>query len=177
MTVLALAGRRVDAADAPNPALPLANIALVRDRLAALMDEERVERLVCSAANGSDLIGLGLAMARGVVFTIVLPFAPAIFRRRSVDDRPGSWGDIFERATGAAKARGSLIVVNAAQGDENAYAAANATIIKAAETAGGTVLAAVAWEGHARGEHDHTAAFLDAAIARGHRTRSILTIG
>ena len=54
--VAALAGRRIDAADAAGARFPLANAEVVRARLQALLRAEQGRALVCSAACGADLI-------------------------------------------------------------------------------------------------------------------------
>ena len=76
--VVALAGRRIDAADAANPFSPRQ----VRGRsrsVAALLRAERIEALVCSAACGADLIALEAAGALGLRRRVVLPSRPPSF--------------------------------------------------------------------------------------------------
>ena len=51
--VMALAGRRIDAADATVPRFPLENAPIVRNRLIDLFRQLRVTFLVCSAACGA----------------------------------------------------------------------------------------------------------------------------
>ena len=58
---IALAGRRVDAADASEPRFPLASVPLVRDRLHAFFTERPAAALVSSAACGADLVALEVA--------------------------------------------------------------------------------------------------------------------
>jgi hypothetical protein len=65
--VAALAGRRVDAADAAAPRFPLANVGAVRERLKTLLRAQGSAALVCSAACGADLIALDVAGALGAV--------------------------------------------------------------------------------------------------------------
>ena len=177
--VAALAGRRIDAADAKAPRFPLANAEIVRDRLAALLRAERVEALVCSAACGADLIALDVAGALGFRRRVVLPFAPARFRETSVTDRPGDWGPLFDRVIGEVAATDDVVVLGLDEGDDATYAAANEAILDQAEllAAGdpSSVLAVVVWEGGSRGQGDLTEAFATAARARNHPVREVPT--
>ena len=65
------------------------------------------------------------------------------------------------------------------EGDDAAYAAANEAILDEAEAlAGGEpaqVVAIIVWEGRSRGEGDLTEAFATLARARGHPVRAVLT--
>ena len=89
--VIALAGRRIDAADTNPPRFPLEAVPTVRRRLADLLAKERAVALVCSAACGADLMALEEAERLGLRRRIVLPFPPERFRKTSVIDRPGDW--------------------------------------------------------------------------------------
>jgi hypothetical protein len=150
--IAALAGRRIDAADAP-PRFPLANVA--------------------------DLIALEAAGRLGLRRRIVLPFAAERFRATSVTDRPGDWGPLFDRIVGEVAAAGDLVLLGLEEGDEGTYAAANHAILNEAEgLAGGdppAVVAVIVWEGASRGAGDLTEAFATAARARGHPVREVLT--
>ena len=64
--VIALAGRRIDAADAAMPRFPLDKIPVVRELLAELLVQEHAVALVCSAACGADLIALEEAERLGL---------------------------------------------------------------------------------------------------------------
>jgi hypothetical protein len=108
--------------------------------------------------------------------TIVLPFAPDIFRRVSVTDRPGNWGERFDRLVEVARKNDELIEVGVDEADENAYVVANHRIIEAALGAGITrKLAFIVWEGHSRGSDDATAEFLKTALANGFEKISVIT--
>ena len=178
--VAALAGRRIDAADAATARFPLANTELVRGRLQALLRAEQSDALVCSAACGADLIALDVAGALGLRRRVVLPFAPERFRETSVTDRPGDWGPLFDRIIGEVRAKGDLVVLGLDEGDDATYAAANEAILNEAETlAGGEpsqVVAIIVWEGALarRGRSDR--GFATLARARGHPVREVLTI-
>ena len=177
--VAALAGRRIDAADAASSRFPLANTEIVRGRLQALLRAEGSDTLVCSAACGADLIALDVAGVLGLRRRVILPFAPERFRESSVTDRPGDWGPLFDRIIEEVRAKGDVVVLGLDEGDDATYAAANAAILDEAETlAGGEpaqVVAIIVWEGGSRGEGDLTEAFATLARARGHPVREVLT--
>lgn len=177
-TVAALAGRRIDAAEAREPRFPLANVARVRAAIAAVLRDQRVGALVCSAACGVDLIALDLAAERGIRCRIVLPFAAARFRATSVADRPGDWGPLFDRLVRAAQAAGDLVVIEPDGDDSAAYRTATATIISEAKALarGGELVAIAAWEGEPRGDNDHTEEFRRLAAAAGFRAFTVSTV-
>ena len=178
--VIALAGRRIDAADAATPRFPLDNIPLVRKRLAELLVQERAVALVCSAACGADLIALEEAERLGLRRRIVLPFAAERFRISSVIDRPGNWGPLFDRMIAAARDAGDLVVLDAsAEAGNVAYAAANEVIVSEARSLAAPaarLIAVLVWEGAARPQDDATGGFQRLAAAAGFAERMALTV-
>jgi hypothetical protein len=96
--IVALAGRRVDAADAAQPRFPADRIAAVEARIDAALHDAGASTLVCAAACGADLLALEVARRKGVDAWIVLPYTVAAFRRSSVVDRGEDWGDAFDAA-------------------------------------------------------------------------------
>ena len=120
-TVIALAGRRIDAAGAGSIRFPLEAVPLVRQRVGDLLRQEGARALVCSAACGADLIALEEAGRLGMRRRVVLPFAPAQFRNTSVIDRPGHWGPLFDRVIEDVRSAGDLVVLDLC-GDKEAYA-------------------------------------------------------
>jgi len=107
-TVVALAGRRIDAPGADPPRFPPERVPAVRQRLVDMLAAERAAVLVCSAACGADLVALEAAERLGLRRRIVLPFAAERFRTTSVTDRPGDWGPLFDRMIAAAGAAGEM---------------------------------------------------------------------
>jgi hypothetical protein len=189
MTVIALAGRRTDAEGAP-PRFPQDQEPRVSERLDALLNEQRPEALVCSAACGADLLALEAAVARNIPVTIVLPFKATRFRATSVVDRPGDWGPRFDaviRRVRRDATAGRIHVIPASPGgDDAAYQAATEAILEDAEKLAGKgsgkdtgaedrVVAVVVWEGVSRGEGDLTEYFRQSALSRGFQVREIRT--
>lgn len=172
-----MAGRRTDALGA-EPRFPLANRAIVRDRLRELFQAHEASALFCAAACGTDLIALELATDLQVPAWIVLPFPPEQFRETSVIDRPGDWGPVYDRQVRLAREAGRLITHAHPAGDDATYARANEDILDAAErfAAGRELRAVIAWEGKARVGTDITRAFADSARARGLPVHEILTV-
>jgi len=177
-TIIALAGRRIDAVDADVPRFPLVEAEHVARKLYRRFRQESVVRLICSAACGADIIALEVADKLAIPATVVLPFASSIFRRISVADRPGDWGGRFDRLMAETRDRGDLVELSLDAGDKNAFAVANDRIIQIASTSGSyRRLAFVVWDGHARGHDDSTANFLSKALSCGFEKRSMLTKG
>jgi hypothetical protein len=161
MTVVALAGRRIDEPGVATARFPLENVPLVTERMREAFTRLSARSLVCSAACGSDLIALGIAEERAVDAHIVLPFDPARFRATSVIDRPGDWGARYDRAIDLARKGGRLEIVSAAadRSDDEAYAAASDRILQRALELGGSpagVVAVAVWEGRPRSDRDFT---------------------
>lgn len=117
-TVVALAGRRIDAVDTHPSRFPLE--AIPTRRLANLLARECAVALVCSAAYGADLLALEEAERLGLRRRIVVPFPPDRFRQTSVIDRPGDWGRVFDRLVSAAQEAGDLLVLSGDAGAEEA---------------------------------------------------------
>ena len=183
---IALAGRRVDAADASEPRFPLASVPLVRDRLHAFFTERPAAALVSSAACGADLVALEVAGGLGLRRRVVLPFAPERFRETSVVDRPGDWGALYDRIIAAIHDAGDLMVLEHTSDAGAAYEVANARILDEALALAGTspvgapvasemAVALVVWEGQSRGADDTTQQFADAARRQGFKVEEILT--
>jgi hypothetical protein len=177
--VIALAGRRIDAADAPTPRFPLQSVALVEQRLAELFRREAATALVCSAACGADLVALAVAGKARMRRRVVLPFDHETFLTTSVTDRPGAWEGVYRRVLAELEPTGDVITMLGAGRGSEAYAAANETILRLAvllgrESGTGT-LAVLVWEGGPRGGDDMTAAFAEGARQHGLRVAEVLT--
>jgi hypothetical protein len=86
-SVIAVAGRRIDAANAQVARFPFENVSAVRSALLRTFGNAGARLIVASAACGSDLLALDAASAMGIDTRIVLPFAPEVFRETSVVDR------------------------------------------------------------------------------------------
>jgi hypothetical protein len=168
--IIAVAGRRIDAADAAKARFPLQNIGVVKARVRAMLENLAASTLVCSAACGADLIALAEAHFLGLRRKVVLPFDRARFRQTSVTDRPGDWGRLYDDIMDQAEEAGDVDIVRDAS-DADAYAVTNCRILDDAIFLGQQVhepvTAALIWDGASRGDDDLTAGFRIEARNRG----------
>jgi len=161
-TVVALAGRRPDAPDADKIRFPLVNADTVRQRLQELFERKAYTTLVSSAACGVDLLAIGVALQLGMQTFIVLPFPPKVFRRLSVMDRPGDWGQPFDEAIKHAERAGTLRILNYAEDDSQAFLNTNKEMVALAQSQAqvdATPVCTLVWDGQPRGEDDVTQQF------------------
>ena len=166
MSIVALAGRRIDAPSTVPERFPAGRISVVKDRIRNQLQKVGATGLVCSAACGSDLLALTEAGQLNIKRRVVLPFEPNKFLKTSVTDRPGdratNWGSIFTHVIAELEPAGEVIVLGGLDNQE-AYAAANARILSEAkllsQQTGVAALAICVWEGSSRGEGDLTEAF------------------
>jgi hypothetical protein len=160
--IIALAGRRVDAADAKQRRFPVENADIVRERIHAMLQTQCALALVGSAACGADLLGLSEAGKLGLRRSVVLPFDREKFRTTSVTDRPGDWGPLYDEQLNQVEKNGDLLVVHA-NSEDNAYAEANHAIVDKALSLGlelqDRVTAVLVWDGKSRSEGDLTEEF------------------
>jgi hypothetical protein len=176
-SVMAVAGRRIDAAGTRPPRFPAVEEAHVREELVHRLTLNKVQHLVCSAACGTDILALEAATDLGILSTVVLPFPPAIFRSMSVTDRPGDWGVRFDRLLASSASSGNIIVLDEESTSEAAFMKANWSILYLAnEVAIPRKIACVAWEGGSREGEGITAHFLRSALSLGFETDVILTV-
>ena len=176
-TVAVLAGRRIDSDDSIKTRFPLTETENVANKLFQHFQDEKVKHLVCSAACGADIIAIEVANKLGIPTTIVLPFPRNIFKKISVSDRPGDWGDRFDRLIDVAQENNNLIELGFDPGDVKAFSKTNTWILnKALKSELPHKLAFVVWEGKPRGDDDFTAEFLNNAHSHGFKTKPILTI-
>jgi hypothetical protein len=162
MTVIALAGRRIDAQDAAITRFPLSAVGVVRDRVAAYLRAKQPSDLVCAAACGADLIALDTARQFTITTHIVLPFAPELFRQRSVVDRAGAWGDLYDQLIVEAQLAGTLHIEALNAHEPQVFEAANERILARALALPGQhapVRALIVWDGAPRPHGDVTLAF------------------
>ncbi len=152
-TIVAFAGRRIDADDAKAARFPVANVGAVRAAIHASLERIAPSLLVASAACGADLIALEAAVSHGIRTRIVLPFAPTRFRATSVVDRPNPelWGRLYDDIIKRAEERNEVIELNCSKDDARVYSAANKAIIAMASEASAATstrrVALIAWEG------------------------------
>lgn len=176
--IVAVAGRRIDAPGAQPPRFPLANRSLVRRRIRARLERLGATTVVSSAACGADLLTLSVARKMGIRRLIILPYHEDWFLADSVTDRPGDWKALYYSLIEDARKAGDLVVLEYPRGTDDAFRAANESILSEAlrlarEESRRNPAAAlgglIVWEGAPRGPDDVTAhlkARLEAAHAR-----------
>jgi len=183
--IVAVAGRRIDAADAAVARFPLADRGLVARRIAAALQRLDATAVVTSAACGADLLALDAARHRGMRRRVILPYAEEWFLEDSVVDRPGRWAGAFRAQCAAARAAGDLVVLGEARGSDDAYRAANEAIVAEAQrlAAGASpadpaaaLATLIVWEGSPRGPDDITAHLRERMRRLGARVVEVSTV-
>ena len=179
MTIIAAAGRRIDAPDALPPRFPLSNRDAVGERIRATLIAQKATGMVSSGACGADL--LVQAVARDLQLPhrrMILPFAPDAFRDSSVTDRPGDWGPLYDDLLAELTARGDVVTLAEDPEGDAAYAAVNRVILAEADRIAGaaTPLVLLIWDGTSRGEGDLTADLGIMARERSWPIAEILTV-
>lgn len=110
---------------------------------------------------------------------MVLPFDRDRFRESSVTDRPGDWGEMYERILDEVARTGDLVTESMQPGSE-AYADANTRIVEESERiarAGGErPRAVVVWDGESYGNGDFSAAFAATARQKGWTVVQVSTL-
>lgn len=151
---------------------------MVAQRLQTLFQRIHASGVVSSGACGADL--LAQSAAAGLRRRIVLPFEPATFRGKSVTDRPGDWGPLYDTVVAQLQAAGDLVVMQDQPDTDAAFAAANEKILDEAQALGHAtgheVRALQIWDGRSRGPGDLTESFGVAARNRGMQVLEILTV-
>jgi hypothetical protein len=177
--IVALAGRRVDAPETSEKRFSPDNAEKVKERIRDFLKTENVTALVSAAACGSDILGLEAAGELGIRRRVVLPYDKITFKHSSVIDRPGDWGERYDRILAEVDERGDLIVDDYDQ-DEESFFASNHDILdqaeELAEETGEQLSAVVVWNGQARGDEDVTGHFLEEAKQRGLKVTEIKTV-
>ena len=177
--IVALAGRRVDAPGVNEKRFSPENAEMVKQRIREFLKAEKATALVCAAACGSDILALEAAGELGIRRRVVLPYDKVTFKHSSVIDRPGDWGERYDRILAEVDDKGDLIVDDYDQ-DEESYFASNHDILdqaeELAEETGQQLSAVVVWNGEARGEEDVTGHFLEEAKRRGLKVTEIKTV-
>lgn len=163
--VVVAAGRRVDAPDAQSARFPASNVDAVRKRIATFFAHEKPSALVSSGACGADLLAIQVAEERHMKRYIVLGAEVAEFRKSSVTDRPGNWGELFDQAMKTSK-----VEVLKVPDSQEGYLETNLKLLDRAEAvakqSGTTVVALVIWNEQSRGPDDVTNHFLQQAELR-----------
>jgi hypothetical protein len=177
--IIALAGRRIDAPDTKEKRFSPENAESVKERIREILRAEKATALVSAAACGTDILALEAAGELGIRRRVVLPYDKVTFKHASVIDRPGDWGERYDRILAEVDENGDLIVDDYDE-DEESYFAANHDILDQAEDlaeeTGQQLSAVVVWNGQSRGEEDVTKHFLDEAKQRGLKVTEIKTV-
>jgi hypothetical protein len=173
--VLIAAGRRVDATDAAVARFPLSRVAEVRRQVRRLLSRQKPVAVVCSAACGADLIVLDVAGSLHIERYVLLPSEPEEFRRTSVTDRPGDWGDLYDRALKTSKVE----ILKLPEGQEG-YLETNLRLLDRGQDLARKYSVApealVIWDKKSRGPDDVTGHFLEQAKLRKFPVTEIATV-
>ena len=134
--IVAAAGRRIDPWDATVPRFPSSAVRETRRRIDDTLVRHKAIALVTSAACGADLLALSSAADLRLRRRVVLPFAPELFRKTSVTDRPGEWGPVFDETLLQLQAAGDVLILDGSP-DDDGYAAVGEAILGEVERLAG----------------------------------------
>ena len=178
--IIALAGRRVDAANAAPPRFPAENGETVKRQITEFLQSHDALALVCAGACGADILALEAAGELGLRRRIVLPFDKATFRASSVVDRGGDWGERYDRIITEVEAAGDLIEFAHDKDEGQTYFTGNLDILDQAQWLASELktdaAALIVWNGESRGADDVTGHFKQEAEARGMGVAEVKTI-
>src|SRR5262249_50021021 len=178
--IIALAGRRIDAANATEPRFPVQNAEMVKQEIHRFLQSHQARGLVCAAACGADILALEAAGELGLRRRIVLPFDKSTFRATSVVDRGSDWGARYDRILGEVEKQGDLVEFAHDKEEGQTYLTGNLDILDQAQwladKMSADTAALVVWNGEPRGADDVTGHFKQEAEARGMRVAVIKTI-
>jgi hypothetical protein len=173
--VLISAGRRVDPADAAVSRFPSSEVAEVRRKIQKFFAQEKPRAVVCSAACGADLLVLDVARSRHTERFVLLPSEQKEFRKTSVTDRPGDWGELYDGVLKTSKVE----VLKLPEGQEG-YLETNLKLLdrgqELARKYSVSTEALVVWNQESRGPDDVTAHFLEQANLRNIPVNEISTL-
>jgi len=178
--IVALAGRRIDAAGAENIRFPSHTIERVKAELRSLLQALQPQVLVTSGACGADLLALEVAGELNIPRSMVLPFDPILFRSVSVTDRPGNWGPLYDQLCEAVKKEKGIQVMNYHEISVDTFLNTNTDILKKAEALAleyhsKELVAVIVWEGQPKNEEETTAHFKSEAEKNGFEIKEIIT--
>lgn len=166
MTVVVVAGRRVDAPGASSPQFPLSSVPVVAAALADFLEQVQVTTLVSSGACGVDLLAIQAATRLGARTRLVLPFSAEQFKTTSVTDRPGDWEVLFDAAVHRAAQMDDLVVLDLPDIEQSFLDANQHLIDEAHHAAGGDApYGIVVWNGARPDGVDVTADLARRAVA------------
>jgi len=179
--IIALAGRRVDAAGAAVSRFPIQQLDTVKRKLIELFKQLQPRALISSAACGADLLALEVAGELGIRRCIVLPFDQQQFKSSSVTDRPGDWGNMYDEICKQVVCEDGLIVLNYPQNDDETYRRSNIDIIEKAKALADkhdskNLVAVIVWDGRPRDDGDITDHFRKQAKDRGFKIQEVHTL-
>jgi hypothetical protein len=180
-TIVAFAGRRIDAPGTQPPRFPSEALAAVSTRVETFFDRHAVRTVVGSCACGVDILLLEAAAARGFGTRIILPFSIERFRETSVVDRGAEWGTRYDKLIARATHDGDVLVLPEGQGSEDdAYDRVTLKVIeetqRIAKRLHARTLALAIWDQKARATHDATQDFLNQAKRAKLKTEQLSTL-
>ncbi len=144
---LIFTGHRVDAPDRAKPRFPPRLVDAASRAIGKAIDELAPTDAIASASRVGDILFLEACRARNIPTTIVLPFSPDEFERRSVAGvEQGDWVARF-RALIAATPPERLIILNL-NDEPDPFGACNLAVLKQAQAASTSVPVLLAlWDG------------------------------
>jgi hypothetical protein len=144
---LIFTGHRVDAPDRAKPRFPPRLVDAAGRAIGQAIEELAPTDAIASASRGGDILFLEACRARNIPTTIVLPFSPDEFERRSVAGvEQGDWVARF-RALIAATPPERLIVLDL-NDEPDPYGACNLAVLKRAQEASSSApLLLALWDG------------------------------
>lgn len=157
-SVVALAGRRIDALHDDYRAFPLDEVDRVSAEISAYLERVAPIALVSAAACGADLVALRAAGFLGIRRMVILPYDRDLFRKTSVRDRPGDWDD-YDQIISEVVNEAGVEELGFEEPSPAAFRAVNRAILDRASALGYLVRACVVWEGVAQEGVDYTSEF------------------
>jgi len=174
-TVIIEAGRRVDAPDAQSPRFRPSKVSEVSRRIRELLHKQNPLAVVCSAACGADLLLLQAAGEMHIEQVVLLLSEPEAFRKSSVTDHPGNWGELYDQVLKTARVE----ILGLPEGQEG-YLETNRKLLDRGQQLAREdrvpAEALVIWNGISRGPDDVTAHFLHEAKSRKMTVLEISTV-
>ncbi|HUR10475.1 MAG TPA: hypothetical protein VM012_03860 [Flavitalea sp.] len=171
--IIALAGRRIDPAGQETARFPSKFSGTVKRMLSDIFLSLHASTLICSAADGTDILALEVADELKMELKVILPFHKNKFLQTSVMKE---WHDRFEIIVSKVESANQLVITHYEETDPDVYKKINTDILTSAiecfeykkknglvrveSSLRDGITAVVAWEGKRKWENDITYHFM-----------------